>query len=79
VLVAQRTDALKVPASSVFRDPGWAAYVVERGRAVRRELVVGAAGADEVEILSGLAEGERVVLDPSSTVAGAAVRPRTAR
>jgi HlyD family secretion protein len=75
VLVAERADALKVPAGSVFREGGWAVFAVEGGRARRREVRLGAASGDEVEILAGLEEGARVIASPSSAVAdGARVR-----
>jgi len=78
VTVAQRDDAVKVPASGVFRaERGWAAFVVEGGRARLREVRVGAASADEVEVVSGVSEGERVVLRPTSELRdGARVRAR---
>lgn len=78
VAVAYRASAVKVPSSSVFRgDAGWATYVVEAGRARLRPVRIGAAGRDEVEILSGVAEGEHVVVHPSSALEdGARVRSR---
>ncbi len=39
-------------------------FVVAGDRAERRALRVGAAREDRVEVLSGLAPGERIVLDP---------------
>jgi HlyD family secretion protein len=77
VLVRERRDALKVPASAVLRDRGWTAYVVEDGRARRRAVRVGAMGDREVEIVAGIDEGERVVSSPPATLAdGARVRAR---
>jgi HlyD family secretion protein len=68
---------LTVPPSALFRapaassaaagagaDPGWAAFVVADGRARRRAVVPGRRGAAAVEIVSGLAAGERVVVHP---------------
>jgi HlyD family secretion protein len=77
VLAGERRGALVVPASSVFRDRAWAVFVVEGGRARRREVRLGAASGDEVEVVEGVSEGERVVLSPSSEIAdGGRVRVR---
>lgn len=78
VAVARRTDALRVPASSVFRaDGGWAVYAVEGGRTRMRPVRLGALAATEVEIADGLAEGTPVVLRPGGALRdGARVRAR---
>jgi HlyD family secretion protein len=78
VVVAQRGDAVKVPASAAFRsERGWQAFVVEGGRARLRDVRIGATGADEVEIVSGIAGGERVILRPTSALGdGVRVRAR---
>ncbi|GAO04236.1 efflux RND transporter periplasmic adaptor subunit [Anaeromyxobacter sp. PSR-1] len=78
VAVARRADALRVPASSVFRgDGGWAVYAVEGGRARLRPVQLGALAATEVEIAGGLADGTPVVLRPTGALHdGARVRAR---
>ena len=43
-------------------------FVASDGRAVLRLVKTGAARGDRVEILSGLADGDRLVLDPPSTL-----------
>jgi HlyD family secretion protein len=54
--------ALAVPTSAVVRDGGDdVVFVVEDGTAVRRPVVVGAQGPDEVEVVRGVEAGERVV------------------
>lgn len=80
----RKRDALVVPLDAV-RDlaagaaerPPWA-LVLEKGRAVRRDLRLGLVGGKTAEVLSGLALGEPVIVDP--TVApGARVRARKGR
>jgi HlyD family secretion protein len=59
------TDAVKVPTGALFRSgEGWALYTVEGGRAVRREVTIGARGAEEAQVLGGLSPGDRVVMFP---------------
>jgi RND family efflux transporter MFP subunit len=64
-LVTQsRTDVLVVPREAVINTYGsWIAFVVTgEGRAERRELRLGLEGEDALEVLSGLALGEQVVI-----------------
>ena len=50
-------------------------YVVENGVAVRREVVTGMSSSDAVQIISGVKEGETVVIDGLSGITdGAEVR-----
>jgi multidrug efflux pump subunit AcrA (membrane-fusion protein) len=54
--------ALAVPTSAVVRDEGQdVVFVVRDGRAVRREVVLGAQGEEAVEVVRGLEQGDRVV------------------
>jgi multidrug efflux pump subunit AcrA (membrane-fusion protein) len=53
--------ALAVPTSAVVRDEGKdVVFVVRDGRALRREVVLGAQGEDLVEVVRGLELGDRV-------------------
>ena len=62
-------DVLQVPASSLFRyNEGWAVFVVENGRAVRREVQVGQRNGLVAQILHGPSEGDLVVNHPSDEV-----------
>ncbi len=76
IVVWERADALKVPASALFRyGERWAAFVVADGRARRRLVEVDRQSDVEAEVLGGLAEGERVILHPSDRIDdGVAVR-----
>lgn len=71
-------DVLQVPASSLFRyNSGWALFVVEEGRAQRREVEVGQRTGLTAQVLSGLEAGEQVVNHPSDDVEdGVAIKLR---
>jgi HlyD family secretion protein len=63
------TDVLKVPLTALFRDgDAWAVFVEEAGRARRRHVEVGHSNGLEVEITSGLSDGERTVVHPSDRI-----------
>lgn len=60
-------DALQVPAGALFRtDDGWAVFVVEDGRAVRRDVEIGHQSGLAAEVVSGLSEGDQVIVHPPS-------------
>jgi RND family efflux transporter MFP subunit len=58
----EHTGVVLVPASAIVREGGGtAAYVVENGKATRRDVSVGASDGEHVEIRQGVRAGERVV------------------
>ena len=58
-------DVLQIPSGSLFRDgTGWAAFVVEDGRAVKRRLKIGQQSGTVAELLDGAREGEQVIAHP---------------
>lgn len=60
---------LQVPAGALFqRQTQWSAYVLEGGRARLRDVTVGHSNGLHTEILSGLKEGERVVVYPGDRI-----------
>jgi HlyD family secretion protein len=66
IVVYEAPQALVAPAGALFRrSDGWAAFVVDGGRARLRPVEVGRRNGAEAELLSGLAEGERVIVHPS--------------
>jgi HlyD family secretion protein len=70
IVVERAESALKVPVGALFRDgPGWAVFVVEAGRAVKRAVQAPARNDREARVASGLAEGERVVVYPPDALA----------
>lgn len=61
--------ALRIPIGALFRHQGqWAAYRVASGRAVLTTLELGHRNESVAEVLSGLSQGDRVVLYPSDRV-----------
>jgi len=62
LIVSRREGALLVPNRALKSDAVW---VVDQGRLRRREVRKGVAGTERTEIVSGLAEGEAVVLSPA--------------
>ncbi|MCC6890204.1 MAG: efflux RND transporter periplasmic adaptor subunit [Hyphomicrobiales bacterium] len=71
VITREKPDALLVPANAVR---GNAVFVIEDWRVRRREVKTGIRGTRAVEILSGLAEGERIAAPASELTDGARVR-----
>ena len=74
VEVARRAGALVIPRDLVH-DAGTGApwvTVASGGRAVRRDVRLGIAGERDVEIVSGLVEGDRVL--PADVSPGARIR-----
>jgi HlyD family secretion protein len=74
----QQDDVLQVPSSSLFRyQQGWAVFVIEADRAVRRVVEVGQRNGLSAQVLNGLKQGEQVVNHPSDAVEdGIGVRQR---
>ena len=70
-IVTWRADSvLAVPSGAVFRrEEGWAVFTVDDGAARLREVSVGHRSAREVEVVSGLAAGDTVVLYPDDRLA----------
>lgn len=72
VVAAVKDNALVVPAEALA---GNAVFVAENGKALRRDVTVGIRGTRAVEIISGIAEGERVIAPlPKGLAHGARIR-----
>jgi HlyD family secretion protein len=70
VVVWSSPGVLQVPASALSRaGEGWAVFVVERGRARLRPVTIGHRTAFEAEVTAGLADGVRVIRNPSDRIA----------
>lgn len=65
LIVSRRENALLVPTRAL---KGNAVWVLQQGRLQRREVRKGVAGSERTEVVSGLAEGEMVVLSPADTL-----------
>ncbi len=60
-------NVLQVPASALFRHgDGWAVFVIAEGKAARRVVEVGHRSGLTAEVVSGLNEGDQVVVHPSN-------------
>jgi HlyD family secretion protein len=69
-VVLEGANVLKLPGSALFRSgEGWSVFVVEGGRAQRRDVQVGHRTAFETELLSGIGEGEVVIRDLTDRIA----------
>lgn len=65
IIVQERANVLQVPFQSIVTAGNTRyVYVLENGKAERRELSTGAANDTHVEILDGVEEGEKVILNP---------------
>lgn len=61
--VAEAADTMSVPASAVVRDGDRdTVWLVQNGRATRREVALGAEGEEYVQILRGVEVGDSVVI-----------------
>jgi HlyD family secretion protein len=74
----EEKEVLQVPAGALFRTGDrFAVYVVEKGRAKVRTVEIGRRNGLAAQLLSGLKEGETVILHPGDTVVeGKKVRVR---
>jgi HlyD family secretion protein len=78
VVLWEGEDVLQVPTGSLFRNADeWVVFAVEDGRARLREVEISRQGGLVAEVVSGLEEGEQVILHPGdSIVDGLRVRSR---
>jgi HlyD family secretion protein len=69
---------LRIPQSALFRaGQGWGVFVIENGRAKKREVEVGQRNETDAQILHGLSQGEEAILHPSNQVSdGTRIRTR---
>jgi RND family efflux transporter MFP subunit len=84
VRIGTVAGALVVPPAALQRDAAQTgaaqAFVVKDGKAERRSVTLGVETADAIQVTSGLAAGDMVVLDPPVALAsGAPVEPSAAR
>ncbi|MEX0818532.1 MAG: efflux RND transporter periplasmic adaptor subunit [Pirellulaceae bacterium] len=70
VFTEERADTLLVPRSAIFRsaDNGWETFVIRDGRAEKQAVEVGLMNDESVEVVSGLAEGDTVIVAPESNL-----------
>ena len=64
-----QTCALPISSGALFRrGEGWAAFVVEGGRAHLKAIVAGPSSGPETQVLEGLTEGTEVIVYPGGRV-----------
>jgi HlyD family secretion protein len=69
IVTWQEDDVVKVPVGALFRQADeWAVFVIEGERALVRTVELGQRNNAEAQVVSGLAEGDRVVLHPPDTL-----------
>lgn len=74
----EQEDVLQVPASALFRRGAeWAVFSVNGGRAVITGVELGARNGLAAQVISGLADGDEVIIYPGDAVAdGVRIRAR---
>jgi HlyD family secretion protein len=69
IITSEVTNVVKVPSGALFRQGAqWAAYIVKDGRARLQTVQPGHSSGTETEILSGLSEGDEVIVYPGERV-----------
>lgn len=69
VVLWEGKDVLRVPESALFREgDNWKVYVIEGGKARTRQVEIGHRSATHSEVLSGLNDGDTVILHPPNSV-----------
>jgi HlyD family secretion protein len=62
IVLDERDDVLKFERGSLIDEATRAVYVVREDRAVRVPVEMGAASVSEIEVIRGLAAGDRVIV-----------------
>ena len=66
IVIWARERTLQVPTSALFRrDTTWSVFTVEDDRARERPVSIGHRNAQQAEVLSGLTDGDSVILHPA--------------
>lgn len=69
VVLLEDDRALKVPLTALFRSGDkWAVFAVEDGLATQRVVAVGQRTVGEAQILSGLVDGDSIIVYPSESI-----------
>ncbi|ACD90479.1 efflux transporter, RND family, MFP subunit [Chlorobium limicola DSM 245] len=67
IVLRREQSVLQVPVSSLFRGTReWKVFVIENGKAVEKTVEIGMRGAFQAQVLSGLKEGDKVVVHPTN-------------
>ncbi|AVX04543.1 putative efflux system component YknX [Maritalea myrionectae] len=78
IVVWQANDVLLVPASALFREDGnWSVFVAKDGEAQLTQIEIGQSNGVLTQVVSGLEEGDQVILYPSAAIEqGSKIVPR---
>ncbi|HXU07683.1 MAG TPA: efflux RND transporter periplasmic adaptor subunit [Blastocatellia bacterium] len=78
IVIWEADGVLKIPSSALFRHgDGWSCFVVENGKAIRRDVEIGHRSQFEAEVLSGINEGAPIIVHPTNQIGdGAKVENR---
>lgn len=69
IIVDQKENVLRIPDTALFDFNGLPyVYVLEKGKAILRQVTFGLEGEDFVEILSGLEISDEVILSPGNDI-----------
>jgi HlyD family secretion protein len=69
IVTWEESNVVTVPSSAVFRrGDGWAVFAVDAGHAWLRPVDIGHRGSTDVQIVRGVAVGERLIVHPSDLV-----------
>lgn len=69
IVIWENENVLKIPSSALFRSgDAWNVFVVEGGKAYRRQVDLGQRTPFDAEILSGLKENAQVIVHPSNEI-----------
>jgi HlyD family secretion protein len=70
IITAERSAALVIPRSALFRgaDGKWQVYVVRDGRARLQPIATGLMNDEQVEVRTGVSQGEQLVLAPETNL-----------
>ncbi len=70
IVVWEQPKVLTVPQGAAFRrEDAWAVFAIAGGRAHLRKITIGQRGSTELQVLTGLAAGEKVIVHPSERLA----------
>jgi HlyD family secretion protein len=67
IVLSEANSVLQVPVSALFRGKDeWHLFVIDGGKALEKTVRIGMRGTYQAQLLSGLREGERVVVHPTN-------------
>jgi len=67
--VRASNDVLQLPSSALFRDgDGWAAFVLEQGKARKRAVQIGPGIGLQSALVSGIEAGAKVIVHPDDRI-----------